>query len=46
VLFWDGHAVSRQNKDARFTVNLNDAGALSSAFDRILKTLEQADSEM
>ena len=46
VLFWDGHAASRQNKDARFTVNLNDAGALNGAFDRILKTLEQADSEM
>jgi hypothetical protein len=46
VLFWDGHAASRQNRDGKYTVNLSDAGALRNAFDLILKALEQADAEM
>jgi prepilin-type N-terminal cleavage/methylation domain-containing protein/prepilin-type processing-associated H-X9-DG protein len=45
ILFWDGHAVSRQNQDQRFTVNLTNYGDLTSAFDRILSVLEQADLE-
>lgn len=46
VLFSDGHSVSRLNREAKYTVNLSDAGALRNAFDLILKTLEQADAEM
>jgi prepilin-type N-terminal cleavage/methylation domain-containing protein/prepilin-type processing-associated H-X9-DG protein len=45
ILFADGHAVSRPNTDARFTVNLTDYGSLSGAFSRILTVLEQADTE-
>jgi len=45
ILFADGHAVSRPNPDARFTVNLTDYSALSDAFNRILRVLETADTE-
>jgi prepilin-type N-terminal cleavage/methylation domain-containing protein/prepilin-type processing-associated H-X9-DG protein len=45
VLFADGHAGSRPNADGRFTVNLGSNVNLYSAFDLILKALEQADTE-
>ena len=45
ILFSDGHVVSRANKDARFTVDLRDYGDIHQAFDRILRVLEQADTE-
>lgn len=45
VLFTDGHTASRQNSDRRFTVDLTDYATILSAFDKILKVLEQADSE-
>jgi prepilin-type N-terminal cleavage/methylation domain-containing protein/prepilin-type processing-associated H-X9-DG protein len=46
ILFWDGHANSRSNRDNRFTVDLTNPGDLQNAFDKILKVLEQADVEM
>lgn len=45
ILFSDGHVVSRKNNDGRFTVDLSDYSALHDAFNRILKVLEQADTE-
>ncbi len=45
ILFTDGHALSRPNPDARFTVDLTDYSALTGAFSRILAVLEQADTE-
>ncbi|HWW03343.1 MAG TPA: prepilin-type N-terminal cleavage/methylation domain-containing protein [Candidatus Acidoferrum sp.] len=45
VLFADGHARSRPNPDARFTVDVRDYSELRSSFDKILKVLEQADTE-
>jgi prepilin-type N-terminal cleavage/methylation domain-containing protein len=45
ILFADGSAVSRPNRDARFTVDLRDYGDIHDAFSRILKVLEQADTE-
>lgn len=44
ILFADGHAVSRSNDDARFSVDIR-SGSLRAAFDKILKVLEQADEE-
>ena len=45
ILFTDGHVVTRQNDDARFTVDVRDYSQLRSSFDKILKILEQADRE-
>lgn len=45
ILFTDGHAVSRSNRDARFTVDLRNYGDVSEAFDRILGVLERADAQ-
>ncbi|MCX6978070.1 MAG: type II secretion system protein [Verrucomicrobia bacterium] len=45
ILFSDGHVVTRQNNDARFTVDVSDASQLRSSFEKILAVLEQADSE-
>jgi prepilin-type N-terminal cleavage/methylation domain-containing protein/prepilin-type processing-associated H-X9-DG protein len=45
VLFADGHARSRPNQDARFTVDVRDYNEVRSSFDKILKVLEQADTE-
>jgi prepilin-type N-terminal cleavage/methylation domain-containing protein len=45
ILFSDGHAVSRPNADGRFTADLQDYAEIRSAFDKILKVLEQADTE-
>jgi hypothetical protein len=46
ILFSDGHAVSRPNRDDRFTVDLRNSAEVRSAFDKILKVLEQADTEL
>jgi len=45
VLYADGHVLSRPNKDARFTVDVQDYSDLYNAFDRILRVFEQADTE-
>ena len=45
ILFSDGDVLSRPNGDARFTVDLTSYGNITSAFDLILKVLEQADVE-
>ncbi len=45
ILFADGHVVARQNDDGRFTVDLTNYADIVNAFDRILKVLEQADTE-
>ncbi|HZR19965.1 MAG TPA: prepilin-type N-terminal cleavage/methylation domain-containing protein [Verrucomicrobiae bacterium] len=45
ILFADSHVRSRSNSDRRFTVDVTNYGDLTSSFDRILKVLEQADSE-
>lgn len=44
ILFTDGHAVTRPNRDARFTVDLREYGDIREAFDRILSVLERADA--
>jgi prepilin-type N-terminal cleavage/methylation domain-containing protein/prepilin-type processing-associated H-X9-DG protein len=46
ILFWDGHSSTRPNRDNRFVVDVTNPADLQSAFDRILKVLEQADVEM
>lgn len=43
VLYSDGHVTSQSNRNKEFTVDLNSASALASAFDRILKVFEYAD---
>ena len=45
ILFSDGHVVSRPNKAAVFTVNVTDYSQIITAFDKILKVLERADTE-
>jgi prepilin-type N-terminal cleavage/methylation domain-containing protein len=45
ILFTDGHAVSRSNRDGRFVVDLSDYSEVRDAFNKILKVLEQADTE-
>jgi prepilin-type N-terminal cleavage/methylation domain-containing protein len=45
ILFSDGHAVSRPNKDGRFTMDLRDYAQIREAFSKILGVLEQADAE-
>ena len=45
ILFADGHAVSRPNRDGRFTVDVRDYGELRQSFDKILSVLERADAE-
>jgi prepilin-type N-terminal cleavage/methylation domain-containing protein/prepilin-type processing-associated H-X9-DG protein len=45
ILFADGHTVSRPNHDARFVVDLSNYAEVRTAFDKILKVLEQADTE-
>jgi prepilin-type N-terminal cleavage/methylation domain-containing protein len=45
ILFSDGHALSRPNADGRFTVDLLNYAQIRTAFDKILKVLEQADTE-
>jgi prepilin-type N-terminal cleavage/methylation domain-containing protein/prepilin-type processing-associated H-X9-DG protein len=43
ILFEDGHAASRSNRDQEFTVDLNNYAEITSAFDKILRVLETAD---
>jgi prepilin-type N-terminal cleavage/methylation domain-containing protein len=45
ILFSDTHAVSRLNRDGRFVVDLSNYSEVRSGFDKILKVLEQADTE-
>ena len=45
ILFSDGHAVSRPNADGRFTVNVLDFMEILNSFDKILRTLETADTQ-
>jgi prepilin-type N-terminal cleavage/methylation domain-containing protein len=45
ILFTDGHAVSRANKDGRFTVDVRNYSEVRDAFSQILKALEVADAE-
>jgi prepilin-type N-terminal cleavage/methylation domain-containing protein len=45
VIYADGSAVSRPNRDARYTVDLRSYADLYDAFNRILTVLEQADAE-
>ena len=45
ILFADGHALSRPNANGQFTVDLGNDFNLDDAFDAILKTFEQADTE-
>jgi prepilin-type N-terminal cleavage/methylation domain-containing protein len=45
ILFADSHALARPNSNGQFTVDLGDNFNLSSAFDAILKTFEQADTQ-
>lgn len=45
ILRADGSVVSRQNRDARFTVDVQNYADLRDSFSRILKVLEQADAE-
>jgi prepilin-type N-terminal cleavage/methylation domain-containing protein len=46
ILFTDGHAVSRPNKDQRFTVDVTDYGQLRDSFNKILQVFERADLEL
>ena len=45
ILFSDGHALSRPNRDGRFTVDVRDYSQLRDGFNKILMVLEQADVE-
>lgn len=45
VLYSDGSVVSRPNKAAQYTIDLQDYGELRLAFEKILKVFEQADAE-
>ena len=45
VLFADGHVITRDNRDARFSVDVRDVSQVRNSFDKILKALEQADLE-
>ena len=46
ILFSDGHALARPNADGRFVVDLRNTAEVRTAFDKILKVLEQADTEL
>ena len=45
ILFADGHTRSRPNQDGRWTVDARDYNDVRNAFDKILKVLEQGDTE-
>jgi prepilin-type N-terminal cleavage/methylation domain-containing protein len=45
IVFSDGHAASRLNRDGCFVVDLSNYAEVRNAFDKILKVLEQADTE-
>jgi prepilin-type N-terminal cleavage/methylation domain-containing protein/prepilin-type processing-associated H-X9-DG protein len=44
ILFADGHAASRPNRDNRFVVDLRTYADIYDAFNRILRVLEEADT--
>ena len=44
ILFYDGHAASRQNLTNRFTVDVSDYNEVRDAFSKILAVFEQADT--
>ena len=45
ILFSDGHARSRPNNDGRFLVDARDYSQIRDSFSKILKVLEQGDTE-
>ena len=45
ILFADGHAASRLNRDRRFTVDATDYNEIRNSFGKILQVLERADAE-
>ena len=45
ILFSDGHTVSRPNRNSRFVVDLSNYAEVRDAFNKILKVLEQADTQ-
>jgi type II secretory pathway pseudopilin PulG len=45
ILFSDGHAASRPNKDNRFNVDVTDYSQVRDAFNKILQVFERADTE-
>lgn len=45
LLFSDMHALSRPNREARFTVDVRSYGELRDSFSKILQVLERADEE-
>jgi prepilin-type N-terminal cleavage/methylation domain-containing protein len=45
ILFSDGHALARSNRNAQFTVDVNDYSQLLLAFDLILQVFEKADTQ-
>jgi prepilin-type processing-associated H-X9-DG protein len=45
ILYADGSAASRPNRNARYTVDLRSYADLYDAFNRILQVLEQADTQ-
>ena len=45
ILFSDGHAASRLNRNGRFVVDLSNYADVRDAFNKILNVLEQADTE-
>jgi len=45
VLHADGHVVSRQNREGRYTVDLRDYAEIDDGFNRILGVLEEADAD-
>ena len=45
ILFSDGHAFSRLNKDNKFTVDVTDYSQIRDAFNKILQVFERADME-
>jgi type II secretory pathway pseudopilin PulG len=45
ILFSDGHAAVRPNKDNRFTVDVTDYSQVRDSFNKILQAFERADTE-
>lgn len=45
ILFADGHATVRANKEGRFTVDVTDYSQIRDAFNKILQVFERADEE-
>jgi prepilin-type N-terminal cleavage/methylation domain-containing protein/prepilin-type processing-associated H-X9-DG protein len=45
IVFADGHVAARRNDNERFTVDVRDYAELRDCFNKILKVLEQADTQ-